>query len=62
MAWFLNPQNSFLKCLGALFRFRVIQRERATAVVDFPSRSLLGQLTGYHLTDAVSLELDKEYA
>ena len=42
-----------------LFRSRVIQRERATAVVDNSSRNLSGQPTGYHLTDAVSLEFGK---
>lgn len=52
-------ENSFPKCLGGLFRSRVIQRERATAVVDISSRNLSGQPTSYHLTDAVSSELDK---
>ena len=51
-------ENSFPKGLGVLFRSRVIQRERATAVVDFSSRNRSGQPTGYHLT-AISSELDK---
>jgi len=52
-------ENSFPKCLGEPFRSRVIQRERATAVVNIYSRNLSGQPTGYHLTNAVSSELDK---
>ena len=52
-------ENSFPKCLGVLFRSRVIQHEQATAVVDIYSRSLSGQPTGYHLTDAVSSGLGK---
>ena len=59
MTWFLNSQNSFPKCLGVLFRSRVFQRERATTVVDFSGWDLSGQPTGYHLTGAVSSELDK---
>ena len=51
--------NSFPKCLGELFRFRIIQCERATAVADISSQNLSGQPTGYHLTDGVSSELNK---
>jgi len=52
-------ENPFPKCLGVLFRSIVIQRERATTVVDFSSRNPSGQPTDYHLTEAVSSELGK---